>query len=102
MINTNKLRGLIAERGFIGLAMYILPICFMLFTFALRLVKIRTLRAFWPMVILGLTVLLTVCVEGLFNAALLSPEVLVSTVAFLAVGVSSFSRRKVEGVENKE
>ncbi|MBO5905170.1 MAG: hypothetical protein J6Q84_01985 [Kiritimatiellae bacterium] len=93
---------LIAERGFIGLAMYILPICFMLFTFALRLVKIRTLRAFWPMVILGLTVLLTVCVEGLFNAALLSPEVLVSTVAFLAVGVSSFSRRKVEGVENKE
>lgn len=93
---------LIAERGFIGLAMYILPLCFILFTLVLRFVKIRTLRAFWPMVILGLTVLVTVCIEGLFNAALLSPEVLVSTVAFLAVGVSSFSRRKVEGVENKE
>ena len=93
---------LIAERGFIGLAMYVLPICFILFTFVLRLVKIRTLRAFWPMVILGLVVLVVVCIEGLFNAALLSPDVLVSAVAFLAVGVSSFTRRKVGEAENKE
>lgn len=93
---------LIAERGFIGLAMYVLPICFILFTFILRLVKIRSLCAFWPMVILGLTALVAMCIEGIFNAALLSPEVLVSAVAFLAVGVSSFSRRKVEEVENKK
>lgn len=92
----------LAERGFIGLAIYILPFCFMIFTFIARLVASRGRRVFWPLAVFGFVATIAVMAEGFFNSSFMRPEVLLSVGAFFALGASSFPPARARDDAKKE
>ena len=85
---------LLAERGIIGAVLFLMPPCFMAFTFVLRILSASLRKVFWPMAVFGPLVVLLTAVQGFFDSSFLRCEVMVAACVFFAIAASSFPKRK--------
>ena len=82
---------LLAERGIVGAALFVLPLGFLLFTYARRLVAwARHVCLPHPAVLLFPLVLVTLGVGALFDCSFLRADVLLAACAELAVAAKAF------------
>lgn len=87
---------LLAERGFIGLGMFVLPFAVLVFILIRRLVASELKRVFWPFLILGVFVVSVVIGEGFFDVSFMTPEVLIPSAALLALSVSAIPPKRTD------
>lgn len=82
---------LLAERGLVGAALYLLPFGFLLFTYARRLVAwARRVCLPHPAVLLLPLVLMTLGVGAFFDCSILRADVLLAACAELAIAAKAF------------
>ncbi len=86
---------LLAERGVVGVALFLLPLGFLLFSYVRALVAwARRVCLPHPAVLLVPLVLVTLGVDALFGCSVLRADVLLGACAALAVAAKSFPKRE--------
>ena len=89
---------ILAERGLVGIAFFVMPFGFLLFTYFRRLVDGVRLREMpHPACLLGLMAISCFAAVGFFDCSILRGDVLMAVGSMLVVSAATFSRRKNRG-----
>lgn len=92
---------LLAERGFIGLGMFVLPFTVLLFLLVRRLIAYGITHIFWPFLLLGASAVSVVVCEGFYDVSFTRAEVLVPSALLFTLSVSSIPPKRSEKDNNQ-
>ena len=92
---------LLAERGFIGLGMFVLPFAVLLFLLVRRFVANGVKKVFWPFFVLGVSAVSVVICEGFYDVSFMRADVLIPSAVFFTLSVSSIPPKR-SGKDNNQ
>ena len=92
---------LLAERGFIGLGMFVLPFAVLLFLLVRRFVANGVKKVFWPFFVLGVSAVSVVICEGFYDISFMRAEVLIPSAVLFTLCVSSIPPKR-SGNDNNQ
>lgn len=92
---------LLAERGFIGLGMFVLPFAVLLFLLVRRFIAYGVKNVFWPFLVLGVSAVSVVICEGFYDVSFTRAEVLIPSAVLFTLSVSSIPPKRSEKDNNQ-
>jgi hypothetical protein len=92
---------LLAERGFIGLGMFVLPFAVLLFLLVRRLIAYGITHIFWPFLLLGVSAVSVVVCEGFYDVSFTRAEVLVPSALLFTLSLGSIPPKRSEKDNNQ-